>query len=48
MIPAYLMGIKISELRSEIKIFLKGLNKEILKESSTKLAYLLNLQKKII
>ena len=46
MIPAYLMGIKISELRSEIKIFLKGLNKEILKESSTKLAYLLNLQKK--
>ena len=46
MIPAYLMGIKISELRSEIKIFLKGLNKEILKESSTKLAYLLNFKKK--
>ncbi len=46
MIPAYLMGIKISELRSEIKVFLKGSNKEILKESSTKLAYFLNLQKK--
>ncbi len=46
MIPAYLMGISMSKLRSEIKDFLKDPKKEILKDSTIKLAYFLNHEKK--
>ena len=44
-VPAYLMGINIRNLRSDIQIFLKGKEKLFLKESVVQLASLLNLKK---
>ena len=44
-VPAYLMGINISQLRSRTLKFLKGKNKTFLKESSVELAKLLNTKK---
>ena len=45
MVPAYLMGINISQLRSRTLKFLKGKHKIFLKESTIKLAKLLNSKK---
>ena len=44
-VPAYLMGINIRNLRSDIQIFLKGKEKLFLKESVVQLASLLNFKK---
>ena len=40
-VPAYLMGINLNKLRSQTLDFLKGKNKNFLKDSSVKLAYLI-------
>ena len=44
-IPAYLMGVNILKLRSNIQIFLKGKDKLFLEDSSLKLASILNSKK---
>ena len=44
-VPAYLMGINIKKIKSNLKIFLKGKDRLFLKESTIKLAYLLNSKK---
>lgn len=44
-IPAYLMGINISNLRSQVLFFLKGKSKSFLKDSSVKLANIMNSKK---
>ena len=44
-LPAYLMGVNILKLRSGILKFLKGKKMLFLKDSTTKLAYLLNTKK---
>ena len=44
-IPAYLMGVNILKLRTGILKFLKGTEMLFLKDSATKLAYLLNMKK---
>ena len=44
-LPAYLMGVNILKLRSNIQIFLKGKDKLFLEDSSLKLASILNTKK---
>ena len=46
LVPAYLMGVNIEKLRSNLLSFLNGVNKEVLKESSILLSSILNLKKK--
>ena len=44
-IPAYLMGVNIDKLRSKTLFFLKGRNKSVLKDSTIKIANILNSKK---
>ena len=45
-VPAYLMGVNVFKLRSQILNYLKGANKKILKDSSIKLSEILISKKK--